>query len=97
VSGILIGIDEATTARKGAIKAFKLDKEIVFDTLIARLPVFAGEISSFAKSKRLMSPKSNEALMKLSRGEILLTVPEKNALKYLLERMGQLGFDISQF
>jgi hypothetical protein len=49
---------------------------------------------SFARANRLLTPKSDAALRRLTRGDIALPKSERNALKYMLDKMQQAGFDL---
>jgi hypothetical protein len=43
-----------------------------------------------------MTPKSDAALKRLTRGDIGLTSAERNALKYMLEKMKTAGFELPE-
>lgn len=82
--------------RKGLRDAREIkrtDKDIEFDILLTKIPAAVGQIVDFARSRRLLSPKSNAALTKLARGKLNLAIPERNAMKNLVQRMQEAGFD----
>ena len=92
---VTTSLDDARTSRADGIRAHNLDQEIQFETTLLRIPAAREQIEKFARLKGFLSPKSNAALSKLARSPTSLTPSEKKALKYLLDRMSQAGFDVS--
>lgn len=64
--------------------------------MILKLPPSVGIISEFAKSRRLLSLKSNAALREIAKNKIAVSASEKNALKNLFKQMRQSGFDFGK-
>jgi AIPR protein len=96
LEGLLIGHAEAEQARKAAVVAKRIDYDIDFDTVLVEILADSEPYLRFARSHRLLTPKSDAALRRLTRGDIRLPSSERNALKYLLEKMAQAGFELPQ-
>ncbi len=94
LAGITIDRAEADRIRREGVAAKKLDSDINFDCVLAAMLSDIEPYLTFARSKRLMTPKSDAALRRLTRGDIALPVSERNALKYMLEKMQGAGFEL---
>lgn len=93
VESVSIPREEAHSRLRDAREVRRTDKDIEFDVLLTKIPSSVGLIVEFARSRRLLSPKSNSALDKLARGKLTLPLPERNAMKNLVLRMQEAGFD----
>jgi hypothetical protein len=96
LDGLLIDHDEAEQARKAAVAAQKVDKDIDFDHVLVAMLADTQPYLSFARSRRLLTPKSDAALKRLTRGDIRLPASERNALKYMVQKMVEAGFELPQ-
>ena len=67
--------------------------DIDFDRLLVEMARDVEPVLAFARSMRLLTPKSDAGLRKLGRGNLRLAASERNALKYMVERMVQAGFE----
>lgn len=94
---ITVPRDDVRKDLRDAREINRTDKDIEFDILLLKFPAAIGEIVDFARARRLLSPKSNAALTKLARGKLSLAVPERNALKNLVLRMREAGFDFGRY
>ena len=92
LEGMTVGREEAELARKAAIEAQKVDRDIDFDRILVEMLADTQPYLSFARSHRLLTPKSDAALRRLTRGDIRLPASERNALKYMIQKMVQAGF-----
>ena len=70
----------------------RLNAEVELDVFVHRLVAVAEEIRAKASERNFLSPQSASALSKLASGRLQLTRSEKNALKYLLERLAEVGY-----
>lgn len=86
-----IGFEQSKSRTRTARSDGALDLDIGFDTMIVKNLGKMAELELVAKRKSMLSPKSSQALRKLARGNIDLTQSERSALKYLVERVTQLG------
>lgn len=89
----LIDADEIKHQRKDNCEVKKIDSTIEFESKLIMLIPYTVDINKFANSMKLLSPKSNDALQKLSAANINLSMSEKNALKYLFDKMTELGYE----
>ncbi|MFG1479478.1 AIPR family protein [Xanthobacter sp. V4C-4] len=96
LDGLLVDHDEAEISRKAAVAARKVDKDIDFDHVLVVMLADTQPFLSFARSRRLLTPKSDAALKRLTRGDIHLPASERNALKYMVQKMAQAGFELPQ-
>ncbi|MDB5412971.1 MAG: hypothetical protein JWR10_1306 [Rubritepida sp.] len=94
MEGLVIDRTEAERSRREAIAAKKVDTDIDLDRMMVAMLVDTEPYVTFAREKRLLTPKSDAALRRLTRGDISLPASERNALKYLLEKMLQAGFEL---
>lgn len=94
LDGLLIDHEEAELARKAAISARKVEHDIDFDHILVAMLADTQPYLSFARSRRLLTPKSDAALRRLTRGDIRLSASERNALKYMVQKMVQAGFEL---
>ena len=94
LDGFTVSRAEAERARKEGVAAKKLDADIDFDRVLVAMLSDTEPYLSFARSRRLITPKSDAALRRLTRGDISLPASERNALKYMLERMRAAGFEL---
>jgi hypothetical protein len=93
LDGFVIDHAEAERVRKQAIAAKKTDIDIDFDRIVVAMLEDTEPYMTFARAKRLLTPKSDAALRRLTRGDIRLAGTERNALKYMLEKMQHAGFE----
>ncbi len=96
LDGLLIDHEEAEQARKAAAAVQRMDQDIDFDHVLAAMLADTQPYLSFARSRRLLTPKSDAALKRLTRGDIRLPPSERNALKYMIQKMAQAGFELPQ-
>lgn len=94
LDGFTVDRAEAERARKDGVVAQKLDTDIDFDRILVAMLADTEPYLSFARARRLMTPKSDAALKRLTRGDIGLPASERNALKYMLEKMQAAGFEL---
>lgn len=94
LDGFVIDAEEAKRLRKEAIAAKKTDVDIDFDHVMVAMLADTEPYLQFARSRRMLTPKSDAALRRLTRGDIRMPVAERNALKYMLEKMVQAGFEM---
>lgn len=97
LDGLTLLKEQASKGLTDARRLRRTDKDIEFDILLLQIPSAAGEILNFARTRRLLSPKSNAALATLARGKINLALPERNAMKNLVQRMQEAGFDFGKY
>ncbi|GLK47178.1 hypothetical protein GCM10017620_01510 [Brevundimonas intermedia] len=97
LDGLLVDHDQAERARKAAVASRKVDQDIDFDRVVVAMLADTQPYLSFARSRRLLTPKSDAALSRLTRGDIRLPPSERNALKYMVEKMVQAGFELPGF
>ncbi|WP_095088940.1 AIPR family protein [Mesorhizobium sophorae] len=93
LEGFVVNRTEAERERKQAIAAKRTDKDIDIDRAIVAMLEDAEPYLTFARARRLLTPKSEAALRRLTRGDIRLPASERNALTYMLEKMQQAGFE----
>ena len=96
LDGLLVDREEAEQARNAAVAAQKVDQDIDFDHVLVTMLADTQPYLSFARSRRLLTPKSDAALKRLTRGDIRLPPSERNALKYMVQKMVQAGFELPQ-
>jgi len=89
----LIEKTEIKQQKKDDIVLKRIDNEIEFEEYLLGLFPHLGEIKSFAYANKLSSPKSNDALTKLTAGKINLNFAEKDALKKLFANMKEEGYE----
>jgi hypothetical protein len=94
LDGFVVDLAEAARIRKDAIATKKMDTDIDFDRILVAMLSDTEPYLSFARAKRLMTPKSDAALRRLTPGDIGLPASERNALKYMLEKMQAAGFEL---
>lgn len=94
LEGLLIDRNEAELARKETVTARKVDKDIDFDVVLVSMLADTQPYLIFARTHRLLTPKSDAALKRLTRGDIRLPASERNALKYMFQKMVQAGFEL---
>lgn len=94
LDGFVQDAAEADAKRRQAVSARKVDVDIDFDRLLIEMARDVEPVLAFARSKRLLTPKSDAGLRKLGRGDLRLAASERNALKYMVERMVQAGFEL---
>lgn len=96
LDGLLIDHEDAEQARKAAVAAQKVDHDIDFDHVLVAMLANTEPFLSFARGQRLLTPKSDAALKRLTRGDIRLPASERNALKSMVQKMVQAGFELPQ-
>lgn len=89
----LIDKSEIKQNQKDEIAVKIIDKDIEFEKHLFSLFPHLAEIVTFAHSKKLLTPKSNEALIKLTSGKTNINIVEKDALKKLFARMDEEGYE----
>lgn len=94
LGGLIVDRTEAERGRREVIAAKKVDTDIHFDRMMVAMLADIEPYLAFARTKRLLTPKSDAALRRLTRGDIRLTASERNALRYMLEKMKQAGFKL---
>lgn len=94
LDGLLIDHDEAEQLRKAEVAARKVDQDIDFDQVLVAMLADTQPYLSFARSRRLLTPKSDAAIKRLTRGDSQLSTAERNALKYMVEKMAKAGFEL---
>jgi len=94
LEALLVVRSEAEQLRKSEIEARKVDEEINMDRVMVAMLADAQPYLSFARSRRLLTPKSDAAIKRLTRGDIQLSTAERNALRYMVERMAKAGFEL---
>jgi len=94
LDGLLIDHDEAEQLRKAEVSARKVDQDIDFDQVLVAMLADTQPYLSFARSRRLLTPKSDAAIKRLTRGDSQLSTAERNALKYMVEKMAKAGFEL---
>jgi hypothetical protein len=92
LDGVVVDHSEAVRSRKDAIAAKKMDTDIDFDRVLVTMLADTEPYLAFARSKKLLTPKSDAALRRLTRGDVGLPSSERNALRYMLEKMQSAGF-----
>lgn len=91
---LLLDLEEVKEEKKDARSVAKIDREIHLDTVIVELASKVAQISALAEERRLLSPTSNQALLKISRRNFQLGKSEKNALKHLFDKLEEEGIDV---
>lgn len=93
---LLVDRAQAERARMAAATARKLEHVVDFDQALVEMSADSEPYLGFARRQRLLTPKSEAALRRLTRGDFQLSTSERNALKYLLGKMLRAGFEIPQ-
>lgn len=96
LKSVLIDHGDAELLRKAASETRKFDQEIDFDRVLVEMLSDTEPYLSFARSRRLLTPKSEAAIKRLTRGDIRLSASERNALKYMIQKMAQAGFELTR-
>ena len=94
VKGVVVDLSLVGQKKKDDKKTKQIDNEIEFDVLLLNLAPFADALQKAAESNQLVSPNNSRALRKLSGGNINLSRTEKNALKNLLDRLKDAGYEL---
>lgn len=94
LDGATVDRAEADRVRREGVVARKLDTDIDFDRVIVAMLSDTEPYLAFARSRGFLTPKSAAALRRLTRGDIALLGSERNALKYMLEKMQRAGFEL---
>lgn len=94
LDGVLIDHHEAERLRKAALETRKVDQEIDFDRILETMLADTEPYLNFARGRGLLTPKSEAAIKRLTRGDNRLPTSERNALKYMIQRMAQAGFEL---
>lgn len=89
----LIEKTEIKQQKKDEIAVKIIDNEIEFEKHLLGLFPHLAKIESFAHANKLLTPKSNNALNKLTSGKININFAEKEALKKLFARMAEEGYE----
>jgi hypothetical protein len=93
-SGLLKTKTDLSPSGQSASIASRLDKDIELDDYLLKLSREAKKISSIARERGLLSPKADSGLEKLSRQTEELSNSERNAVKFLLARLEEQGFEL---
>jgi len=93
LDGFTVDHADADRMRKEGVAAKKLDRDIDFDRVLVAMLSDTEPYLAFSRAKRLMTPKSDAALRRLTRGDVALPPSERNALKYMLDKMQTAGFE----
>ncbi|GAB6112543.1 AIPR family protein [Desulfomicrobium salsuginis] len=91
----LIHADQLKLIKKESLAVKKMTNEIEFETRLLELMPAMNEIMEFARSRRLLSPKSHAALSKINSGNIIISASEKNTLEFLFKRMNEMGYEFN--
>jgi hypothetical protein len=94
LDGLLISREAAEQLRNSVASARKMSQDFDLDHVIAAMLADTQPYLSFARSRRLLTPKSDAAIRRLTRGDKQLPASERNALQYMIQRMAQAGFDV---
>ena len=89
-----IGGEELNDRGREARADNRLNAEVELDLILHQLVPVAEEIRDKASERNFLSPQSASALSKLANGRLQLTRSEKNALKYLLARLDEVGYRV---
>lgn len=83
-----IALSEFLEETKQGLKVEATNRELDFDIAVLSLVSRAAELKVLAERTGVASPKNISALKKLASGNVLsLSIAEKNALKFMLERL----------
>jgi len=83
-----IALSEFLEETKQGLKVDTTNRDLDFDIAVLRLVSRVSELKVLAEKAGVASPKNMSALEKLASGKVFsLSIAEKNALKYLLERL----------
>lgn len=93
-SHLMLNADEVIQANKVAKSTAVIDDGIDFDVLLLRLIPKAEIIRRVAEQRKILSPKSDQALRKLGSGNLNLLRPDKNSIKLLFKRLADEGIPI---
>lgn len=93
LSPVTVDRTRAREDRKDAAAVRRIDRDIDFDGVVVQWVRDAAPVLAFAKNHRLLTPKSDAGLQRLTRGDIRLPAAERTALKAMYERMVALGFE----
>ncbi len=94
LKGLLTDHEEAERLRKSPDHTRNNEQELDFDLVVAAMLADTQPYLSFARSRRLLTPKSDAAISRLTRGDMRLPASERNALKYMIEKMARAGFEL---
>jgi hypothetical protein len=94
VEKITIAVEEAERTRVAGAAQRGREDDAGLDDVIAAMLVDIEPFRAFAVGNRLTTPNSESAIARLSKGETGLSKTERNALKYMLEKMRSAGFEI---
>lgn len=96
IDRVTVAVADADRLRtEGAVRRSR-EEDVGLDAVIAAMLVDIEPFRAFANAHRLTTPNSTNAIARLSRGDTALTTTERNALKYLVERMRRAGFDTTR-
>jgi hypothetical protein len=91
---VLVNHEDAQDAVREAVAIRGLDVDIEFDSLLVELAPIMGEILAFARNHSLLSPRSDLAISKIARGQFVLTSPERNAMRHLIGKIVERGYQL---
>jgi hypothetical protein len=89
---ILIDHEEQRESSREHVALRRIDADIEMDRLMVAIAGRVDELTTFARKKGLLSPRSDAALRRLARGQFALAPSERNALRHLFERLSAKGF-----
>jgi len=84
-------LKDSAQNEKDAKATRKMDNEIRFDELLEENMHRMPALQEVAGRRGLLSPKSSKALAKISQGNINLSKPERNALRFLFDKLEESG------
>ena len=90
-----ISLDEARQREKNHIAMGRIHRQLDLERDLVALQPRIGEIRDFARTKRLLSPKSSTALDKAERLQLPMSTAETNALRYLFKTLEKKGLRLS--
>lgn len=88
---ICVSLASVKTGEDDAIKKLKFENGIDFEMALASLIPKVPQILAFARTNKILSPKSQNALNKLGAGVVMMSSTDKNALKTLFQSVERLG------
>lgn len=89
-----IDLGEVKQQEKEQIAIGRLDRQIEFERDLVALQPQIPQIREYAKTRRLLSPRSSAALDKVERLNLPISRAETNALRHLFENLKESGLDL---
>lgn len=94
LAGLLIDHEGAERLRGAGIAQRSTGDDTVYEQVLVAMLADTQPYLSFARSHRLLTPKSQAAIERLTCGDTRLLPSEHNALKYMVQRMVKAGFEL---